>query len=104
MVRRRRSSHGKGLRMRLTVGCLAFLSLTACAGDLVRVTGTVRYYPIELGFWAVEGDDKTIYDPTNLPSEFAHDGLRVFLLAKKRPVASFHLVGPVVEVLIIQRL
>lgn len=101
----------------LMLGLLVVLSAAACrqevpsdevrlTDDVVRVTGTVRFFGIEGGFWAVRGDDSTTYDPiTPLSSEFQVEGLRVHLEAKLRPdLAGIHMAGPVVEVISIRRL
>lgn len=74
--------------------------------DLVRVEGTVHHYDFEGGFWAIGGDDGTTYDPLGgVPADFAQEGLRVFLVAKLRPdMASFHMAGPIVEILTLRRL
>lgn len=79
---------------------------TSCPADAVCVTGTVRYITLEGGFWAVRGDDGTTYDPLGgLPQDFQQDGLRVRLDARIRTgVGSFHMVGPVVEILALRRL
>jgi hypothetical protein len=70
----------------------------------IQVTGTVRYFTLEGGFWAVRGDDGVTYDPMNgLASEFQRDNLRVTLVAKVRnDLGGIHMVGPIVEVLSIQ--
>ena len=70
----------------------------------IQVTGTVRYFTLEGGFWAVRGDDGVTYDPMNgLASEFQRDNLRVTLVAKVRnDMGGIHMVGPIVEVLSIQ--
>ena len=74
--------------------------------DVVNVTGTVHHYDLEGGFWAVRGDDSTTYDPMGgLPTEFQKEGIRVRLEGKLRPdIATFHMVGPIVEVRSIKRL
>ena len=77
----------------------AFIALTifsaACAASptapdvpagAIQVTGTVRYFDLEGGFWAVRGDDGVTYDPINgLGSEFQRDNMRVTLVANDRP-------------------
>jgi len=70
----------------------------------IHVNGTVRYFTLEGGFWAVRGDDGVTYDPMNgLASEFQRDNLRVTLVAKVRSdMGGIHMVGPIVEVLSIQ--
>ena len=79
---------------------------TSCPADAVCVTGTVRYMTFEGGFWAVRGDDGTTYDPLGgLPKDFQQDGLRVRLDARIRTdVGSFHMAGPIVEILALRRL
>lgn len=70
----------------------------------IQVTGTVGYFNLGGGFWAVRGDDGMTYDPINgLPSEFQRENLRVALVAKVRnDMGGIHMVGPIVEVLSIQ--
>ena len=66
----------------------------------IQVTGTVRYFAIEGGFWAVRADDGVTYDPLNgLPPEFQRENLRVVLVARVRnDIGGIHMVGPIVEV------
>lgn len=70
----------------------------------IRVEGTVRYFTLEGGFWAVRGDDGVTYDPMNgLSPEYQRENLRVTLVAKVRnDMGGTHMVGPIVEVLSIQ--
>ncbi len=68
-------------------------------GDVVTGTGTVRWFDLEGGFYAIRGDDGKTYDPMNLPPEFREDGVRVRFRAKIRSdMGSFRMVGPIVEV------
>ena len=69
-------------------------------------TGTVRFFNVEGGFWAISGDDNVTYDPiTPLQSSFQREGLRVRFEAKLLPDAgSTHMVGPVVEIVQIEKL
>jgi hypothetical protein len=84
--------------------------LALCAREQMRdkvcVAGTVRFFSFEGGFWAVRGDDNVTYDPRGgLPAEFRTEGLRVFLVAReRRDLASFHMAGPMVEIISIERL
>jgi hypothetical protein len=73
---------------------------------MICVTGSAHYYTLEGGFWAVRGDDGKTYDPLGaLPASFRHDGLRVRLVAKIRnDLMSFHMAGPIVEIIDIRRL
>jgi hypothetical protein len=100
-------------RVSLLLGAVLLLAVCGCqepnapAGqDILQVNGTVRYDTLEGGFWAVHGDDGTIYDPLEgLATEFQKDGLRVWMEAKLRPdLASVHMVGPIVEVIRIKAL
>ena len=70
----------------------------------IQVTGTVRYFPLEGGFWAVRGDDGVTYDPINgLAPEFRRENLRVTMVAKVRTdMGGIHMVGPIVDVLSIR--
>ncbi len=84
---------------------VAGLSLLACSdgvlepGELFQRSGTVKYYTLEGGFWAVDGDDGTTYDPIGgLPPAFENEGMRVEFLAKMTGHGSFHMVGPMVEI------
>jgi hypothetical protein len=72
----------------------------------IRVNGTVRYFALEGGFWAVRGDDGVTYDPMNgLAPEYQRDNLRIAMVAKVRDDAGgVHMVGPIVEVISIQPL
>ena len=76
------------------------------SSDVVRVNGTVRHLGMEGGFWAVQGDNGTTYDPMGgVPLEFQKDGLRVYIEAKVRSdQAGIHQAGPIVEIITIRRL
>ena len=94
---------------------LAILMLPLACGDSpfeptdpnnLVATGTVRFFSVEGGFWAIAGDDNITYDPmTPLRSEFQREGLRVRFEAKVRSdVGGTHMVGPVVEIIQIEKL
>lgn len=72
-------------------------------GNFVTGTGTVRWFSLEGGFFAIRGDDGETYDPINLPPDFRDDPIRVRFRAKLTGGASFHMVGPVVEIVEITR-
>ena len=68
-------------------------------------TGTVRFNPIEGGFYGIVGDNGENYDPINLGKEFQVDGLRVRFEAKKRDdLTSFHMWGKLIEIIKIDRI
>ena len=70
----------------------------------MRINGTVRYFNLEGGFWAVRGDDGVTYDPiAGLAPAFQRENLRVTIVAKIRSdMAGIHMVGPIVEILSIE--
>ncbi len=71
----------------------------------IEVTGLVRQH--QYGgdsFLVIEGDDGIHYDPANLPSAFQEPGLRVKMQARKTAGISPRKVGPVLEIVSIDRL
>jgi hypothetical protein len=68
------------------------------------VNGTIQYFNLEGGFWAVRGDDGIIYDPlAGLSPAFQRENLRVTLVARIRTdMGGIHMVGPIVEILSIE--
>jgi hypothetical protein len=70
----------------------------------IRVNGTVQYFNLEGGFWAIRGENGVTYDPLNgLSPSFQRENLPVTLVARVRSdVGGIHMVGPIVEVLSIQ--
>jgi len=74
------------------------------AGTRVEITGVVRHYELEGGFYAIRGDDSITYDPTNLPADFQRDGLRVEAEARRRDdLSGTRQVGPIVDLARIRR-
>ena len=73
-------------------------------GDTVSGTGTVRWYDLEGGFFAIRGSDGKTYDPMHLPVEFQEYGLRVRFEATIRDdLASTHMVGPIIQIRSIEK-
>ena len=72
----------------------------------MQVIGTVQFFNLEGGFWAVRGDDGITYDPIGgLSQQFQQENLRVKMVARVRPdIVGIHMVGPLVEVLSIDRM
>jgi hypothetical protein len=63
------------------------------------ITGTVRHFELEGGFYAIRGDDSVTYDPTNLPAEFQKDGLAVEAVVRPKTNAmSIRQVGTIVDI------
>ncbi len=77
---------------------------TAAADSIVTITGVVRHFDLEGGFYAIRGDDGVTYDPSNLADDFRQDGLRVRARARLRPdMGGIHMVGPIVDIIDIQQ-
>lgn len=67
--------------------------------EALTFTGMVRYVGLEGGFYALEADDGTSYDPLNLPDEFKEDGLRVRVEAMPKPeMMSMRQYGTIIEI------
>lgn len=90
----------------LAVFGFAIIALPACAttteeGDCVDCMegeGTVRYSQVEGGFYYIEADDGSKYDPHGMPKEVAVDGARVHFVVRPQPDRmGFHMVGTIVE-------
>ena len=88
------------------------VTMVACASPTepsvpdgaIRINGTVQYFNLEGGFWAIRGDDGVVYDPLNgLAPAFQRENTRVTLIARVRnDMGGIHMVGPIVEVLSIE--
>ena len=99
--------------MRLAILLMGLVLATACRSatppdDLpagaIRVNGVVHHFALEGEFWAVRGDDGVTYDPLSLPAEFQQENLRVSMVVKVRnDLAGTHMVGPIVEIIQIQK-
>ena len=67
-------------------------------GQQIHITGVVRHFETEGGFYAIRGSDSVTYDPRNLPPEFQKDGLGVEADARRRDdVMGIHQVGVIVD-------
>ena len=51
---------------------------------VIDITGRIRHFSYEGGFFGIEGDDGNIYKPENLSSGYKVEGMRVSV--KARPV------------------
>lgn len=95
----------------LTVLMTLALIISSCGSsssesdqNRISMSGTIRYSPLEGGFFAIVGDDGTTYDPLNLEPSFQIDGLRVRMVAEIRSdLAGIHMVGPIIEIKSIHR-
>lgn len=67
--------------------------------DLVFATGTIRYIPLEGGFYGIETDEGEKYFPLNLKDELKKDGLRVWFKAKLKKIVTIQMWGRPIEIL-----
>ena len=86
-------------------GCRLSSVLDPASGESIRtVAGTVVWLDLEGGFYAIRGADRVTYDPLDLPAAFQQDQLAVRATLRIRDdMGSYHMVGPMVDVLGIQR-
>ncbi|MFQ5485172.1 MAG: hypothetical protein ACE5DO_07545 [Desulfobacterales bacterium] len=74
-------------------------STPAPPADSFEIVGTVTYRNIEGGFYAIDGDDGSKYDPVNLPESFRKDGLKVKVKARlKTDAVSLHMYGSIIDI------
>ena len=67
--------------------------------DTFEILGTVVYNNLEGGFFAIDGDNGSKYDPISLPESFRKDGLKVKVTVRLRKDAmSIHMYGSIIEV------
>ncbi|MHA1445046.1 MAG: hypothetical protein ACTSR4_09920 [Candidatus Hodarchaeales archaeon] len=75
-------------------------SPTMPPSDTFEIVGTVTYKNIEGGFYAIDTEDGSKYDPINLPESFRKDGLKVKVIARlKTDAMSFHMYGSIIDIL-----
>ncbi len=88
----------------IAVACAAPTAPTVPEGA-IRVNGTVHHLNLEGGFWAIRSDDGVTYDPIHeLASTFQVENLRVTLVGRVRSdMGGVHMVGPIIEVLSIEK-
>ena len=68
-------------------------------GEIISATGTIKYIPLEGGFYGIETEKGEKYLPLNLPAEFKKDGLKVWFKAKPKKGATIQMWGKPVEIL-----
>lgn len=67
--------------------------------DTIEITGTIVYKNFEGGFFAIDSDDGSKYNPTNLPESFRKDGLKVKVSARhKKDAMSIHMYGAIIDI------
>jgi hypothetical protein len=74
------------------------------AQGVIEVQATVRFIPLEGGFFGLVASDGVQYDPTNLAKEFQQDGLEVkATLRLRRGVVSYRMWGTTVDVVAMEK-
>ncbi len=69
------------------------------SADTFEIVGTIMYKNIEGGFYAIDAEDGSKYNPINLPESFRKDGLKVKVTARlKKETMSIHMYGTIIEV------
>lgn len=60
-----------------------FFYLRLIRGNNNKITGVIKYFDLEGGFYGIIGDNGKNYLPVNLSSEFKIDGLKIKFTYKK---------------------
>ena len=67
--------------------------------DTFTIVGTVVHKNLEGGFFAIDGDDGSKYNPMGLPEDFQKNGLKVEVVARlKTDAMSIHMYGSIIEI------
>ena len=93
--------------MKIASLVLTVLVVAGCTSvtspEVRQVSGTVRFTPIEGGFYYIRGDDSVSYTPTvKLPTCFAKDGFRLQATLKVEKDFHSYVPGVLVEILSFQ--
>lgn len=64
----------------------------------MKITGTIRYQNIGMGFYGIEGNNGKQYQPLNLDAAFAKDGLKVVVSARQLDVETMEMWGRPIEI------
>ncbi|MFN2570841.1 MAG: hypothetical protein ABR537_04395 [Gemmatimonadales bacterium] len=93
--------------LKIPAALFCALLLTGCHGDsiaglkslrVVDANATVRYVNLEGGCWVLQTDAGR-YEPVNLPSAYAVDGLQVYVELHTEPrMVSACMVAPLVTI------
>ena len=68
------------------------------------ITGMVHFNTVEGGCWLIRAEDGHFFEPTNLPTEFRQDSLRIrATLETRHDLMSFCQIGEIVDILHIER-
>lgn len=72
----------------------------AISEDMIEIHGTVVFKEFEGGFYGIEAEGGSAYDPMNLPESYKKDGLKVNVKARPRSdVMGFHMYGSIIEIM-----
>ena len=71
--------------------------------EVIRITGTVVFVPVEGGFFGILAEDGRRYDPRDLPERMRRDGLKVKVEARPMTGAiGYHMWGTAIEIVHIE--
>ncbi len=93
----------------LWLSIILIVSLSSCTTsplekDTEILTGQIKKIQVDCGGWGLKADDE-LYELVKLPDNFKENGLRVQMaISNRQDLASCTMVGPIVEVLSIQRI
>jgi hypothetical protein len=92
----------RNFALALGVFCIAAIVMTGCVkkSDYSKMQiGTVRYIPIEGGFYGIYGEHGQRLDPANLPVKFQKDSLKIrFTAVEHKDMLGIHMWGKLIEV------
>lgn len=69
----------------------------------MTITGKITYQNVGMGFYGIEADNGKQYQPLNLDSAFAKNGLRIKATAQILDVETMEMWGTPVEIQTIER-
>jgi len=89
----------------LTIISFLLMGKEDIENNIIEDIGTVKYIPIEGGFYGIISDSGERYLPLNLPDEFKKDNIKVkFKAIVKKKVITFQMWGKPVEILEINKI
>lgn len=92
------------LALGLTLGACGSADTGTSNPDAFSVQGTIEFLELEGGCWSILAPDSTRYEPVDVSDQFRHHGLRIRATIKLRTdLGSFCMIGPIVEILSIER-
>jgi|GEM_PF-2821602 len=87
---------------------LLVVSLSSCSTSPTEhgtetLAGQIQKLQVDCGGWGLQTNNE-LYELVKLPDDFKEDGLRVQMKIRNQDLVSCTMVGPIVEVLSVQRI